>query len=204
MDLRVSGPTLTLRLPTPADAPALFALAGDPEVTRWFSWGPYTSEADAAAYLARLPAERERGEQLDLVVEHREAGPIGITGLSELSRRDRRAMVGTWFGRAWWGTGVNDESKALVARLGFQALGLERLGAYTNVEHARSQAALAALGFQREGVLRRWHRHGDQLHDVVVWSVLRDEWERSPLGAVAVEISGTPPEAFVLGAPAGA
>ena len=41
MELR--GPEISLRLPGPADAPALFALARDPEVTRWFSWGPYAS-----------------------------------------------------------------------------------------------------------------------------------------------------------------
>jgi N-acetyltransferase len=198
MHLRITGPTLSLRLPEPADAAALFALASDPEVTRWFSWGPYAAENEAAAYLARLPGQRERGEQLDLVVEHPEDGPIGITGLSELSRRDRRGMVGTWLGRDHWGTGANAESKALVAHLAFAALGLERLGAYTNVEHGRSQGALAGLGFQREGVLRRWHRHGDRSLDVVVWSLLRDEWERSPLAATEVRIAGDIPAAFVV------
>ena len=32
-------------------------------------------------------------------------------------------MVGTWFGRAFWGTGANRESKALVAHLAFAVLG---------------------------------------------------------------------------------
>ena len=78
----ISGPTLSLRLPQLADAPALFRLASDAEVTRFFSWGPYRGEEEARAYLERLPAQRERGEQLDLAVVHREDGPIGITGLS--------------------------------------------------------------------------------------------------------------------------
>ena len=194
----VSGPTLTLRLPALADAPSLFALASDPEVTRFFSWGPYAREDEARAYLERLPAQRQRGEHLDLAV-CRGDELVGITGLSEISRRDRRGMVGTWFGRAWWGTGVNRESKALVAWLAFRVLGWERLGAYTNVSHERSQAALAALGFQREGVLRRWHRHGDAVHDVVMWSLLRDEYLASPLADVAVSLAGEPPAPFVLG-----
>src|SRR3954447_9098926 len=193
----VSGPTLTLRLPALADAPSLFALASDPEVTRFFSWGPYAREEEARAYLARLPAQQERGEHLDLAV-CRGDEVIGITGLSEISRRDRRGMVGTWFGRRWWGTGVNRESKALVAHLAFRALRWERLGAYTNVSHDRSQAALAALGFQREGVLRRWHRHGDAVHDVVMWSRLGEEYERSPLAGVEISVSGEAPPAFVL------
>lgn len=198
MDFEVRGPELTLRLPEPSDAPALFALARDPEVTRFFSWGPYRHEQEARAYLAKLPDQRERGEHLDLVVVHRDEGPIGVTGLSEISRRDRRAMVGTWLGRRHWGTGANLESKALVTHLAFAHLGHERLGAYTNVLHGRSQAALRAMSFRDEGVLRAWHRHGDRVHDVVVWSILRSEWERSRLRLVEVEVLGEPPPAFVL------
>ena len=63
-------------------------------------------------------------------------------------------------------------------------LGLERLGAYADVANGRSQAALSRLGFAREGVLRRWHRHGARYHDVVLFSLLRNEWERSPLAEV--------------------
>ena len=69
------------------------------------------------------PGWRERGEQLDLLIVHRADGPIGVIGLSEVSRRDRRAVVGTWLGRRWWGSGANVEAKALVARLAFDAAG---------------------------------------------------------------------------------
>jgi ribosomal-protein-alanine N-acetyltransferase len=197
-DFTVRGPTIALRVPEPTDAPALLGLASDPEVTRYFSWGPYREEADARAYLERLPAQRETGEHLDLLVVHHEDGPIGVTGISEISRRDRRGMVGTWFGRRWWGTGVNAESKALICHLAFEVLGFERLGAYTNVLHGRSQAALESIGFQRDGVLRAWHRHGDHVHDVVAWSILRGEYEGSPLARVPVEVTGTAPAAFLL------
>ncbi len=168
-------------------------------MTRWFSWGPYVREAEARAYLQRLPGQRDRGEQLDLVQEHREEGVVGITGLSELSVRDRRAVVGTWFGRRFWGTGLNRESKALVCHLAFEVLGLERVGSYANVEHVRSQRALEGVGFRREGVLRGWHRHGDRLLDVVVFGMLRADWEAGPLRDVPVQVEGVPPAGFVVG-----
>jgi ribosomal-protein-alanine N-acetyltransferase len=192
--VQLHGPTLTLREPAPGDAPALLALGSDREVTRWFSWGPYRSIDEPRAYLDRLPGQRERGEQLDLLVVHRRDGPIGITGLSEVSLRDRRAMVGTWLGRAWWGTGANAEAKALVLHLAFRMLGMERVGAYANVDHARSQRALERLGFRREGTLRAWHRHGDAAIDVVVFGLLRDEWEARFIPTV----EGDPPPAFVV------
>src|SRR5262245_12348800 len=95
--IALHGPTLTLRLPAREDAEALLALAGDPEVTRWFSWGPYTSIDQPLYYIDGLDAWREKGEQLDFLIVHRELGPAGITGLNEFSPRDLRCMVGTWF-----------------------------------------------------------------------------------------------------------
>lgn len=190
------GPSLTLRYATADDARPLLELGSDPQVTQFFSWGPYKSESEPASYIAGLAEERGRGERLDFLIVTPQGGPVGVTGLSELSRRDRRAVVGTWLGRAHWGTGANRESKALIAHLAFEVLGLERLGAYADLDNPRSQAALARIGFVREGVLRRWHRHGDRVHDVIVWSWLKEEWERSPLAAETVSVRGDPPGSF--------
>jgi len=196
MQLRASQ--LTLRLPAPADADALFALASDPEVTRWFSWGPYRSVAEPAAWIAAQEARRGAGEQLDFVIDHTEHGPIGVTGLGELSRRDRRAMVGTWLGRPYWGTGLNRESKALIAHVAFSLCRLERLGAYSNPDNERSTRALQAVGFLREGTLRGWHRHGDRQLDVHVFGMLRDEWANGPLRDIRIAAIGLPPAAWQL------
>jgi RimJ/RimL family protein N-acetyltransferase len=195
--IALHGPTLTLRLPEPGDAPALLELAGDPEVTRWFSWGPYTGLDQPLAYIDRLAEQREGGEQLDFLVVHREHGPAGITGLNEFSRRDRRCMVGTWFGQRFWGTGANRESKALVAHVAFAVLGMHRLGSYSNPDNVRSTKALLGVGFSQEGVLRHWHRHGDDYYDVNVFGMLRTEWASGPLADVPVTVEGEPPPAFV-------
>jgi ribosomal-protein-alanine N-acetyltransferase len=194
--LLVRGPNLSLRYPAPADAPALYALASDPEVTRFFSWGPYRQEQEARDWLATLPGRRRRGIALELAVVDAADRPVGITLLNEFEPRDRRAVVGTWFGRDHWGTGANHESKALVAHLVFGAMGLERLGSYADVRNGRSQRALEKVGFTREGVLRGFHRHGDSPRDVVVFSMLRDEWAAGPLAEIAATVTGTPPRAF--------
>jgi ribosomal-protein-alanine N-acetyltransferase len=195
--IALHGPTLTLRLPEPDDAPALLELAGDPEVTRWFSWGPYTTLDQPRAYIDRLEGQRQRGEQLDLIVVHRERGPAGITGLSEFSTRDLRCMVGTWFGRAFWGTGANRESKAMIAHLAFEVLKMHRLGSYSNPDNERSTKALLGVGFTHEGVLRHWHRHGDDYFDVNVFGMLRSDWQSGPLADIPITVSGEPPRAFL-------
>ena len=196
----VRGPGLTLRFATAADAQALFELGRDPAVTRFFSWGPYERLEQASAYVDSLAPQRERGERLEFVIVGAGDRPIGVTGLSELSHRDRRAVIGTWLGRGHWGSGANAESKALVLALAFEGLGLERVTAWANPSNARSIAALERVGFSHEGVLRSWHFHAGVPRDVAVLGLLRDEWLAGPLAQVGVRIEGVAPPQFVTGA----
>lgn len=192
----VRGPQLHLRYATRDDASALLELGGDPEVTRHFSWGPYRDLAEPLAYVESLVRQRAAGTRLEFVICGAEDVPLGVTGLSEFAPRDRRATVGTWLGRAHWGTGANRESKALVLALAFRTLGVERVTALASPDNPRSLTALDRLGFVREGVLRAYHRHGDEARDVAILGLLRADWEASPLAKVRVEVEGQAPPAF--------
>src|SRR4051812_39286997 len=143
-----------------------------------------------------MAAEREAGTRLEFVIADESDRMIGLTGLSEFSRRDRRAVIGTWLGREFWGTGANRESKALLLALAFGPLGLLRVTALASPQNVRSVAALGRLGFVHEGVLRGWHVHGGVPRDVAVLRMLRDEWERTPLAEVPVSFEGEPPARF--------
>ena len=90
-DLQVIGDSHLLRFATPADAEQLLALASDPAVTRFFSWGPYTSIDQPLAYVESLAAKRANGSLLEFVVVERATGAVvGVTGLTEFALRDRR------------------------------------------------------------------------------------------------------------------
>jgi ribosomal-protein-alanine N-acetyltransferase len=197
----VRGPNVSLRVLTEADVPALFELGSDPDVSRFFSWGPYMEPQEAADFVASLDRQRDAGERLELGIADAAGRLLGITGLSEFSRRDRRAVMGTWLGRPHWGTGVNRESKALVLSLAFRTLGLGRVTALASPQNVRSVAALQRLGFVHEGVLRDWHVHSGVPRDVAVLRMLRDEWERTPLAEVPVGVEGDPPPQFVHARP---
>jgi ribosomal-protein-alanine N-acetyltransferase len=122
---------------------------------------------------------------------------IGVIAVLEVSKRDRRAVVGIWLGQAYWGTGASAESEALLAYLVFEPLRMERLGAWVDVRNPRSQRAFERIGYVREGTLRAWHRHGDERRDLVAYSLLREEWQQSALAAVNVEVRGAVPASFV-------
>ena len=105
--------------------------------------------------------------------------------------------MGTWFGKDWWGSGANRESKAAKAQLAFEVLGMNRLSSYSNPENVRSTKALEGVGFVHEGVLRQWHRHGDRQLDVNIFGMLRADWENGPLRGVEIRAEGDPPPAFL-------
>ena len=195
--VEVHGPNVRLRIPRESDSRRLFELASDPEVTRFFSWGPYATEEDARTWLATLPGRRDSGEALELAIVDRDDWLIGIIAVLEVSARDRRAVVGIWLGQAYWGTGASAEAEALLAHLVFGPLRMERLAAWVDVRNLRSQRAFERLGYVREGVLRGWHRHGDERRDLVAYAVLREDFEGLEMANVPVTVHGDPPPAFV-------
>jgi [ribosomal protein S5]-alanine N-acetyltransferase len=194
----VRGPRLCLRLLQAEDADSLFELGRNPEISRFFSWDPYSSVDDAISFIDSLARQRERGERFELGIFGDDGQLLGVTGFSEFSRRDRRAVLGTWLGRPHWGSGANRDSKALVLALGFRSLGLLRVTALASPQNVRSVAALQRLGFVHEGVLRGWHVHSGVPRDVAVMRMMRDEWERTPLAEVPVSVEGDPPPQFVV------
>ena len=189
----IRGPRLSLRYARPDDAPALYELGRDPDVSRYFSWGPYTDPQEAEDFIERMREQREAGERLEFVIAGEQDRPIGITGLSEFSQRDRRAVVGTWLGREHWGTGANEESKALVLALAFRTLGLQRVSAYAHPENDRSLRALERLGFTQEGTLVAWHLHDGERRDVRILRLLLEDWEVSRLATTPIQVEGDPP-----------
>jgi RimJ/RimL family protein N-acetyltransferase len=195
----IRGERLTLRYARADDAPALYELGRDTEVSRFFSWGPYTHESQAAEFIERMAAQRESGERLEFVIAGDDDQPLGITGLSEFSQRDRRAVVGTWLGRPYWGSGANAESKALVLALGFRTLGLQRISAYAHPDNTRSVRALEQLGFVPEGTLVAWHLHDGERRDVRILRLLSEDWERSELATQPIEFEGHPPARISAG-----
>lgn len=197
--LVVRGPRLSLRYPVPEDAPALYEIGRDAEVTRFFSWGPYTDPAQPLGYIESLGPARRAGTRLEFAIVDEEDRPLGITGLTELSVRDRRAVVGTWLGREHWGSGANRESKVLVLALAFRRLGLIRASALVNPANTRSVQALEGLGFRHEGVLGAWHLHADGPQDCAIMRMMREDFDASPLGEVSVTFAGEPPRRWVAG-----
>ena len=103
---------------------------------------------------------------------------VGTSSILDADVANESTHIGsTLYGARWWGTPVNAEAKLLLLGHCFDDLGYGRVKIQTDRLNTRSQAAIAKLGAQREGVLRRDRKREDgTFRDTVVFSVLADEW----------------------------
>jgi RimJ/RimL family protein N-acetyltransferase len=103
---------------------------------------------------------------------------VGSTRYLAIEPAHRRLEIGyTWYAPRVWRTQVNPACKLALMRYAFETLGCNRVELKTDHLNLRSQAAIAALGATREGVLRaHMLRRDGSLRDSVYFSVVRSEW----------------------------
>ncbi|MEU4492670.1 GNAT family protein [Streptomyces sp. NPDC023998] len=160
--------------------PDLFAAGGgDDEVWRWQGGPTPHTQDELGLKLRALLDDAERGEYVAFAVIHRASGQaVGWTTYLDVDTVDERLEIGwTWYGRAFWRTAVNTETKLLLLTHAFEELGMGRVQLKTDHMNQRSQAAIARIGAQREGVLRRHRLRPDGTwRDSVYFSILSEEW----------------------------
>jgi RimJ/RimL family protein N-acetyltransferase len=131
------------------------------------------------AWVERALAERDRGERLPFSVVLAETGAaVGSSSYLDIAPADGRLEIGaTWYGRPWWSSVVNPESKLLLLGHAFEELGATRVAFRTDAANARSRAAIERLGAVFEGIHRhREHRPDGSLRDTAYYSILAAEW----------------------------
>ncbi|MFC4998307.1 GNAT family N-acetyltransferase [Dactylosporangium cerinum] len=129
--------------------PALFAAGGrDDEVWRWLSAPTPHTEADLHDIVARRLTDVTDGKRVAFAVVGREAGAaIGTTNLHSWHRADGRIEIGgTWFGRKWWRTAANTETKLLTMTYAFETLGYAAVVWRISAGNLRSREAITRIG----------------------------------------------------------
>jgi RimJ/RimL family protein N-acetyltransferase len=161
-----------LRELTRADAPALFPSFSDPQVMRWWSRGPFASEAELAEWL--VPESGWDAGRSWAVCEGANGPAIGR--LAAIDCGDGISELGYLVSRERQGEGVGREAlTALVDHL-FHGEGRRRLFADVDPDNAASNRLLQGLGFTLEGRLREhWTTHIGR-RDSLIWGLLASEW----------------------------
>lgn len=170
---------LRLRPLDAADAQDLHLVFGDPETMRFMDFPPTRTLAESARYLAPhlfvLP-----DWHATWALEYSATGAvIGFVNYHHRENWNQRLEIGFCLSRDFWGRGLMREAATALLSHCFVDLGMERIEATTNPQNAAAIKLLEKLGFLREsGVLRRRQRVGTEFRDLVMYGLLRSEWQK--------------------------
>lgn len=180
---------ITLRPWQPADAPALHAAVHESvaHLGRWLPW--CTADyglADAQAWIARCAEAWQRADGFAFAIHRADDGRLlGGCGLSRLDPAHRCGNLGYWVRASALRGGVATAAARLVARFGFDELGLIRIEIVTLPDNIASRGVARRLGARFEAVAR--HRlwafgapHAAAVHGLIAADLSTTDGDHAP------------------------
>jgi len=108
---------------------------------------------------------------------------IGSIGLNGIHPKDHFATFGIAIGeKEYWSKGYGTEACRLIVKYGFEQLNLHRISSIAYAFNERSLRMHLAVGFKEEGRRREMAFKNGKYADVVVFGLLRKEWEGNVKG----------------------
>lgn len=148
------------------------------ETFQYFVTGAPTS-VDEDGMRAYISAKLPDPNTLLFAVYSKELGKyVGMTSYMDIRREHRGLEIGmTWYTEGVRGTNVNPECKLLLLEHAIEVLGCERVQLKTDGRNLHSQRAIAKLGAQYEGTLRKHMIFPNgYVRDTVMFSILPTDW----------------------------
>lgn len=174
----LEGDHVLLRPMVRADGPAIVEAASDGRLWELF----YTSVPSAEeieAYLDSAFAEASYGRAMPFVViDRRDGRLVGATRYMRMKPDARRLEIGTsFYATSVQRSAVNSETKLLLLTHAFEAMDCLCVQLRTDAFNFASQRAIERLGAKKDGVLRNHSILKGRVRDMVVYSILANEWE---------------------------
>ena len=174
----LEGRHVLLRPMVRSDGPAIVDAASDGRLWELF----YTSVPDAddiETYLDTALAEKGFGRAMPFVVIEKASGKIiGATRYLRMNEDALRLEIGaTFYAKRTQRTAINSETKLLLLQHAFEALNCQCVQIRTDAFNFQSQRAIERLGAKKDGILRNHAYLKGRLRDLVVYSIIANEWE---------------------------
>ncbi len=151
------------------------------QLQQWMPWAADLSHEALLGFVTgrALPAIAA-GNGFEVGMLER-GGLVGMVGVHHVAKDLRRGEIGYWLDAERYGNGIVTRCVTAVLARCFEspACGgrpFERIEIRADVDNLRSRAVAERLGFEFEGVLRRFILNGGAHRDAAVYSLLRDEW----------------------------
>jgi RimJ/RimL family protein N-acetyltransferase len=124
--------------------------------------------------------ELRSNDRLMFAIETRDQRKyIGNVGLHHIDWISHTARTVTILGdKEEWGKGFGTEAKRLVISYAFNSLNLRKLSSHVLECNIPSQRMNIKCGFKEEGCLRKQVYREGQYHDLIIFGLMKTEWEK--------------------------
>ncbi len=125
-----------------------------------------------------IQARSENKEYPFIVFDKATKRYAGCTRFYDIQIQHNTLQLGyTWYGREFWGTGLNKHCKFLLLQFAFDTMGFERVEFRADNNNARSIAAMKSIGCKVEGVLRsNTFKPDGTRRDSIILSIIKQDW----------------------------
>jgi [ribosomal protein S5]-alanine N-acetyltransferase len=139
---------------------------------------PYP-EGAAEEWIGRTQELGDKGQDFTFAVTRKaDSLFMGACGIG-LNPEHRRADIGYWLGKPFWGQGYMSEAARRVIQFGFEELDLNRIYAAYFTRNPASRRVMEKAGMTYEGAHRQMFLKWGEFVDVGVCAILRAEWKAS-------------------------
>lgn len=154
----------------------------EPEIWK-YSLVRANGKANLENYMQIALTARANETEFPFIVLDKKSGKYaGSTRFYDINIPFKTVQIGyTWYGKDFWGTGLNKHCKYLLLQYCFETLGLERVEFRADNDNERSKAAMLSIGCKVDGVLRGNMPtfESEVRRDSIVLSILKQEWFNS-------------------------
>lgn len=180
-DLQISDGFVLIRSYRPDDADAIYEAVREsiPDLSPWVSWCHAYYSIDEAKFFLKTQAEwwKEGSVYNFGIIDAVDGGFLGGCVLNRIDRTNRFANLSYWVRSSRTRQGVASAASLLVARFGFEELGLNRIEIVVATSNVASLRVAQKLGATREGILRHRITVRDKVYDAVMFSLIAEDLE---------------------------
>jgi len=179
MEMELTDGSILVRPYCETDAELLYEAVRE-SIATVSAWLPWCHENYSIEESREFVSSRQRASQGDewysfAVFEMETHRFLGGVGLNFINRVHQMANLGYWVRTSASGRGVATRATRLVARFGFEELGLHRIEIVAAVDNLASQRVAEKAGAVREGVLRKRLLIRGDSQDAILYSLIPED-----------------------------
>ncbi|MBZ9686315.1 GNAT family N-acetyltransferase [Clostridium estertheticum] len=167
---------LVLRGITQRDSESIYKLLSNPEVVKYDTFELFTDIKQAKDLIECFSEEFRRKRAIFWGISLKNQSEIIGFCKCEIEIPKIRADFGYDLRPEYWNMGIMTEALGAVMDFTFNKIHINRIEASVSNENNASIRVLEKSGFVKEGVLRKRNYWGGNYHDMVIFSILRNEY----------------------------